>query len=182
MVSNGFSERVENRSRLPNSLGHFCREDFMKSFPFLRLYQSQAFAAGPDVLVSEQSISTIELQQPAGSLPVSLDKLGERLLEIPNMHFEWDGSAVWVGEGIAENRWQVDCQFYDLGTEIQYVEWRGYCPIEQWDEFTKLFAASLHSDASLSIVGHWIDKEVWLDASGIRKILSIAQQLDGATQ
>ena len=64
---------------------------------------------------------------------VSFEEAGESLEKLPRMYFERDGSFVWVGTEPAA--WQVDGVMYDRDGRLLYVEIKGSCPVEQFDQF-----------------------------------------------
>ena len=51
----------------------------------------------------------------------------------PRLFIEPDGSFVWTGEEAGQS-WQVDGNLIDRGDFLAYVELKGRCPEEQFDE------------------------------------------------
>lgn len=68
------------------------------------------------------------------ALSVTFDAALERLAALPRLFIEPDGSFVWRGmdEGGAE--WQVDGNLIDRGIALAYVEVKGCCPVQRFDE------------------------------------------------
>jgi len=63
----------------------------------------------------------------------SFDAALEALALLPRMFIEPDGSFVWTGtEG--SDPWQVDGNLIDRGDALAYVELKGRCPADQFNE------------------------------------------------
>lgn len=75
-----------------------------------------------------------------GPLPIPFEEAAERLAAMGRLHFEWDGSFVWRGTANGAV-WQIDGMIYDLGEQIQYVDLKGCCPREHWNELLEVFTA-----------------------------------------
>ena len=53
---------------------------------------------------------------------------------LPRMFIEPDGSFVWTGTTPEGERWQVDGSLIDRGDVLAYVELKGSCPEEQFNQ------------------------------------------------
>lgn len=68
-------------------------------------------------------------QQP---FAVSFEQAVDTLGTLPRMFIEPDGSFVWVGD--TPKPWQVDGVLYDRDDKLLYVEVKGSCPAQQFDQ------------------------------------------------
>jgi hypothetical protein len=93
-----------------------------------------------------------QLQDHQRSTPLvrSFEEVAAQLEQLPRLYFEPDGSFVWVGEEeptsgdddavvdpaqhSAHRRWQVDGNLYDLHGRLLYIELKGHCPPERFDQ------------------------------------------------
>jgi hypothetical protein len=64
-----------------------------------------------------------------GPLATSFEQAEARLLELPRLHFEPDGSFVWT---LDAGQQQVFGMLYDAMNQIQYCELRGRCHHQTW--------------------------------------------------
>lgn len=71
-------------------------------------------------------------------MPVSFEQAADRLQELPRMFFEPDGSFVWVGDEQGQ-RWQVDGQLTDRDGRLLFVELKGDCPANRFDQMLAAF-------------------------------------------
>ena len=75
--------------------------------------------------------------QPKGPSPlrVSFEALAAELTPWTGMHFEMDGSFVWVSserDDAGVPHWQLDGMIYDRNDAVQYVELKGRCDRIAW--------------------------------------------------
>jgi molybdopterin-guanine dinucleotide biosynthesis protein A len=70
------------------------------------------------------------------TLPVTFEQAAEDLARLPRMFVEPDGSFVWVA---ADGRgdWQVDGGLYDRAGRLLYVELKGCCPPDAFDNLLR---------------------------------------------
>jgi hypothetical protein len=107
---------------------------------------------------------------------MSMDIVGQELERWPNLYFEWDGSFVWVSsqrDATGNPRWQIDGMLYDLAGSLQYVELKGFCPIDEWNRFRTVLGLgdsdSVEDDKAASSPGsyphliHDVQQNRWLD-------------------
>jgi len=71
------------------------------------------------------------------ALEVTFDAALDSLRRLQRMFIEPDGSLVWTGQTPAGERWQVDGNLIDRGDVLAYVELKGSCPEEQFDEILR---------------------------------------------
>ena len=64
-----------------------------------------------------------------GSIPTSFEDAAERLRTLELLHFEPDGSFVWIQHSIEE---QIYGMLYDADGMIQYAELQGVCGWNTW--------------------------------------------------
>ena len=65
--------------------------------------------------------------------PITFEQTYAQLQLLDRMDCEPDGYFVWVG-GQENNRWQIDGHLFDRDERLLYVELKGECPQEQFDE------------------------------------------------
>src|SRR5829696_1862669 len=71
---------------------------------------------------------------------VPFDQAITALAALPRMLVEPDGSFVWTANLDVVPRWQVDGNLVDGGETLYYVELKGSCPAEAFDELLKCVA------------------------------------------
>jgi hypothetical protein len=71
------------------------------------------------------------------SLAVSFDSAFVQLSLLARLFIEPDGSFVWRGTDAGGSEWQVDGNLIDQGESLAYVELKGNCPEEQFDELLR---------------------------------------------
>jgi hypothetical protein len=72
------------------------------------------------------------------TLARSFEDVATDLARFERMYIEPDGSFVWVS-GRSEPSWQVDGNLYDHQERVRFVEVKGSCPREQFDQFLVAF-------------------------------------------
>ena len=73
------------------------------------------------------------------SFPVSFEQAAERLIAIPRLFFEPDGSFVWVSADRSSPRWQIDGHLYDHHDRLYTVDLKGCCPASEMDRLLACF-------------------------------------------
>ena len=68
---------------------------------------------------------------PGQQFPQSFESLAEMLGSMPGMHFELDGSFVWMDHDDTPAS-QMDGMVYDRLGKLEYVEIKGTCNTRQW--------------------------------------------------
>src|SRR5262245_14961734 len=66
----------------------------------------------------------------------AFDDVYAKLQALSRMFIEPDGSFVWRGVSNG-GQWQVDGNLIDRGPTLDYVELKGYCPQEPFDELLR---------------------------------------------
>lgn len=74
----------------------------------------------------------VEAGEAGEPLPVSFESALDALSNLPRMFVEPDGSFVWVSA--EPPAWQVDGVLYDRGGSLLFVELRGRCTAERFDD------------------------------------------------
>jgi hypothetical protein len=102
--------------------------------------RSPEVSTGQEVLLNGQQFQT--LNAPAAALtapfPVTFEQAGEALSNLERLYFEPDGSFVWVS-GSGEPKWQVDGNLFDRDGRLLFVDLKGTCPGEQFDQLLSAF-------------------------------------------
>src|SRR5262245_10364476 len=70
----------------------------------------------------------------AGRLSVTFDHAQATLAELPRLFIEPDGSFVWTGTANDGQLWQVDGNLIDQGERLAYVELKGCCLVEPFEQ------------------------------------------------
>jgi len=94
-----------------------------------------ATAAGPQVVVGYQTLSTLSVDRERLQDTIfacSFEQSYTRLAALERMYCEPDGSFVWVSSQ-GEPAWQVDGNLYDRNERLLFVDLKGTCPSEQFD-------------------------------------------------
>lgn len=74
----------------------------------------------------------------SATLPVTFEQAGEALAKLPRLYFEPDGSFVWVSSS-GDPHWQVDGNLFDREGRLLFVDLKGSCPPEQFDQLLAAF-------------------------------------------
>ena len=96
--------------------------------------------------ISVEGFELVRLKLPPESLvaplPISFESAVSRLAVLRRMFVEPDGSLVWVSDSLAEASWQIDGELFDRGGQLQYVELRGSCTADAFEQLTSVFRTS----------------------------------------
>jgi len=101
-------------------------------------------------------------------LSITFDKAASRLEAFPWLHFELDGSFVWVSPQGAASPWQIDGNLYDRGDSLGHVEVKGNCLSIQLVALLDVFRGH-KSPLLIEIVKHG----VFVSESDLRQLLEI---------
>ena len=72
-------------------------------------------------------------------LAVTFDQATSALQQLERLFIEPDGSFVWTGSTADGEPWQVDGNLIDRGDALAYVELKGHCPADQFDQLLGAF-------------------------------------------
>jgi hypothetical protein len=137
----------------------------MLSFHIAVHARSPEVADGPQISMRGGSFRT--LNPPAAALtapmPVSFEQAGDALNRLARLYFEPDGSFVWVSSK-DEPKWQVDGNLFDRDGRLLFVDLKGSCPREQ---FEQLLAAFGWPKASIML--QLLREAVFLDEAEFRR-------------
>ncbi|MEX2173218.1 MAG: hypothetical protein WD872_02580 [Pirellulaceae bacterium] len=70
-------------------------------------------------------------------LTAVFDAAYANLERLPRLFIEPDGSFVWRGTSDDGLEWQVDGNLIDRGVVLDYVELKGNCPAERFDDLLR---------------------------------------------
>lgn len=102
-------------------------------------------------------------------LAVSFDDVADRLESFSRLHFEPDGSFVWVSENNSP-AWQVDGNLYDRGDSLSHVEVKGTCSAAEWSRLL----STLRSDCA-QLLFELVPAAVFIDEAELMRLLGEAQ-------
>ena len=90
--------------------------------------------------IAGRAVSTLEVPQAALAtcFRVSFEEASAALVQLPRMFIEPDGSFVWVSSS-ADVAWQVDGMLYDRDERLLFVDLKGTCPAEAFDQLLTAF-------------------------------------------
>jgi len=107
----------------------------MLSFHIAIHARSAEVAVGPEIQLRTATLRTLNVPPAAltAPLPVTFEQAGEALCKMERLYFEPDGSFVWVSAR-GEPKWQVDGNLFDRDGRLLFVDLKGSCPSEQFDQ------------------------------------------------
>jgi hypothetical protein len=94
---------------------------------------------------------------------VPFDQAVAALAGLPQMLVEPDGSFVWTSRPGIAPAWQLDGNLVDGGETLYYVELKGSCPAEAFDELLKCVAAP-----TAKLAYEQVEAGITLDESAFR--------------
>ncbi|HTQ38543.1 MAG TPA: hypothetical protein VMJ32_05920 [Pirellulales bacterium] len=102
--------------------------------------RSPEVAAGPEIRLRGTTFQTLTVNPSAlaTAFPVSFEQAGAALEKLERLHFEPDGSFVWVS-GRDELAWQIDGNLFDRSGRLLFVDLKGTCPSRQFDQLLAAF-------------------------------------------
>jgi hypothetical protein len=100
----------------------------------------------------------------AAPLPISFDDALAALSKLPQMFIEPDGSLVWRSPPDAEPSWQVDGTLVDRGETLFYVELKGSCPGEVFDQLLACFGPS-----GTPFAFEWVERGLLMNEDTFRR-------------
>jgi hypothetical protein len=95
---------------------------------------------GSTVELPEGEVKSLAVRREklAAAMSVSFEHAYETLARLPRMFIEQDGSFVWVSAS-GESKWQVDGNLYDRAGLLIFVDLKGFCPANRFDEVISAF-------------------------------------------
>jgi hypothetical protein len=95
---------------------------------------------GPEIELRGKHFRTLAVNPAVlvAPMPVSFEQAGEALTQLERLFFEPDGSFVWVSSQ-NEQPWQVDSNVFDRNGHVLFVDLKGACPEQQFDQLLSAF-------------------------------------------
>jgi hypothetical protein len=86
--------------------------------------------------IAGRTIVTLAVPQESLStcFRVTFEEASAALAQLPRLFIEPDGSFVWVSSS-AVSAWQLDGVLYDRDERLLFVDLKGSCPAEAFDQF-----------------------------------------------
>ena len=114
---------------------------------------------------------------PSGPSPlaVTFESVAETLSPWPGMHFEMDGSFVWVSperDQSGKPIWQLDGMIYDRNDLVQYIELKGSCDHAAWIKLVSVLYEKATDGDQARIAIHLIKQSAWILESDFRKAIA----------
>jgi hypothetical protein len=141
----------------------------MFSFHIAVHARSPEVAVGPEIVLRDVKLQTLS-DSPAALTapwPVTFEQAGEDLSKLERLYFEPDGSFVWVS-GQGEPKWQVDGNLFDRDGRLLFVDLKGSCPSEQFDQLLKAFGWP-----ATAVMCQLLREAVFLDEAEFRRFAEI---------
>jgi hypothetical protein len=122
-------------------------------------------APGPEVGLRGETFPMLNAtaESLAATFPVSFEEAGAALEKLPRLYFEPDGSFVWVS-GHDEPAWQVDGNLFDRAGRLLFVDLKGTCPSEQFDQLLAAFGWP-----GTAVMFQLLREAVFLDETAFRR-------------
>ncbi len=99
----------------------------------------------------------------AAVFPVTFEQAEAALAALPRLFIEPDGSFVWVADD-AQRSWQIDGNLYDRDGRLVYVEVKGRCPADAFDQLLRALGWP-----AVPLVFQLIREAVYLDEAAFRR-------------
>lgn len=100
----------------------------------------------------------------AAPLPITFEAAQAALARLPQMLVEPDGSFVWTSPAGTSPPWQVDGNLVDRGETLFYVELKGACSEEAFNQLL----ASLTTSAN-SFAFEWVERGLLMTEETFRR-------------
>ena len=90
---------------------------------------------GPPVDLNGCVLHPLQLSadQRANPFPISFEQAFDKLLQLPQLFIEGDGSFYWMTSNL-KPVWFMEGNLYDRDDKLQYVEVKGMCPCEEFEQ------------------------------------------------
>lgn len=114
------------------------------------------------------SVVCLEIKPEQSHLPldVSFEEAVVALNQLTRMFCEPDGSFVWRGDD--QGGWQVDGVLFDRAGKLIYIELRGKCPAQQFDDILRSLGWP-----KTKIMFQLVAEGVFVDEATLRQLLQI---------
>lgn len=103
-----------------------------------------------------------------GPIQTSFEAAEERLKQLPLLHFEPDGSFVWIRDAGDQ---QIYGMLYDANEKLRYCELQGHCCLATWQELRDAITGG--NNQGLQAV--WLTEERLQDLQTFEQLLSEKQ-------
>ena len=92
-------------------------------------------ATAPAVTLNGKRITPLAplAQQTATPFAITFEEASDRLLQLPRLFLEPDGSLVWASTSDGRN-WQIDAQLHDLADRLTRIDLSGTGPATAFDQ------------------------------------------------
>ena len=100
----------------------------------------------------------------AAPLPATFDDALAKLAALPQLFIEPDGAFLWRPLPTALKQWQVEGNLFDRGASLFYVELKGSCPQEQFDQILASLAPSGQNFAF-----EWVERGLLMNEPTFRR-------------
>jgi hypothetical protein len=99
------------------------------------LARADTAVCGPTLQLGGRAVQTLSVPQEDLSAPfgLSFEEAEQRIGLLPRAYIEPDGSFFW-GSPAGEPNWQVDGNLFDRNGRLAFVDLRGSCPPEEFDQ------------------------------------------------
>lgn len=126
--------------------------------------------AGPLVHLAERDIRSLVVAPASLRVPCacSFEDASAALTSLPRMYCEPDGSFVWVSAA-GEPAWQVDGNLYDRDGRLLFVDLKGTCPAERFDELLRTLGWP-----ATTLIFQLVREAVFVDEEEFRRIAAHA--------
>ena len=120
---------------------------------------------GNDVKLDRGVSHSLAVPQAALATPfqISFEEAGAALAKLDRMFFEPDGSFVWTSPH-GETTWQADGNLFDRNGRLLFVDLKGSCPSEQFDQLLSALGWP-----ATPIVFQLVREAVFLDEAEFRR-------------
>jgi hypothetical protein len=96
-------------------------------------------------------------------LAITFETAFQQLADLPGMFIEPDGSFVWRKTQSENDAWQLDGNLFDRGASLFYVEVKGSCPREAFDQLLTAIRG-----ATVEFAFEWVDRGQFMNEPTFR--------------
>jgi len=93
-------------------------------------------AGGPLIDLGSRQVQTLLVSPELLATPFksSFEEAMAKLEQLPRLFIEPDGSFVWASSQVESDRWQIDGNLFDRNGRLLFVDLKGTCLAEQFDQ------------------------------------------------